>query len=156
MCRILCFVFFAPFAAHGVHEKGDWPWNLKLHGWHDREVAEELGQGWFLNVGPTGIRAQITHEHPEYLTVRYVFRKSPAQGVVSINDVIVGANGKRFNVPHTFGRRGDAKNAGWAGPMTEMAEQIEESQGAEGKLELIVWSGENRSNCLFLSLLIPL
>ncbi len=32
-----------------VNEKGDWPWNLKLNGWQDREVAEELGTGWFLN-----------------------------------------------------------------------------------------------------------
>ena len=124
--------------ASAVHEKGDWPWNLKLHGWHDREVAEELGVGWFLNVGPTGIRAQITHEQPKYLTVKYVFKKSPAAGLVAIGDVIVGANGKRMNVEHQFGRRGDP---GWDGPMTEMAKLIEDSQGADGSLELIVWPG---------------
>jgi len=125
-------------SAFAVNEKGEWPWNLKLHGWHDREVSEELGTGWFLNVGPTGIRARITHENPKYLTVKYVFKKSPAAGLVAINDVIVGANGKKMDVEHKFGRRGDK---GWDGPMVEMAKLIEDSQGAEGNLELIVWPG---------------
>lgn len=145
LLRIFSILLPAAVPALAVNEKGDWPWNLKLHGWHDREVAEELGQGWFLNVGPTGIRIQITHENPQYLTVRYVFKKSPAHGVVAINDIIVGANGKKFTEPHTFGRRGAAKKSGWEGPMTDMAMQIEESQGAEGKLELIVWPGGDKS-----------
>lgn len=91
-------------AAFAVNEKGEWPWNEKLHGWHDREVAEALGTGWFLNVGPTGLRARITHEHPQYLTIKYVFKKSPAAGLIEINDIIVGANGKKLTVAHTFGR----------------------------------------------------
>ena len=130
--------------AFAVNEKGDgWPWNLKLHGWHDREVAEELGTGWFLNVGPTGIRAQIMPDSPKYLTVKYVFKKSPAFGLVEIGDLIVGANGRKMNVDHKFGRRG---NFSFDGPMAEMAKLIEDSQGAEGKLELIVWPGGNSSN----------
>ena len=131
----------APHTIMAVHEKGDWPWNLKLHGIHDAEVAEELGTGWFLNVGPTGIRARITHEQPKYLTVKYVFKKSPAAGLVGIDDIIVGANGKRMNVEHTFGRRYD----GWEGPMLEMSKLIEDSQGKDGKLELIVWPGGNQA-----------
>ena len=63
-----------------VNEKGEWPWKLKLHGWHDRVVAEDLGAGWFLNAGPTGLRARITHEHPQYLTIKYVFKNPPAHG----------------------------------------------------------------------------
>jgi hypothetical protein len=78
--------------ASAVNEKGDWPWNLKLSGWHDRGIAEELGTGWFLNVGPTGIRARITHENPEYLTVKYVFKKCPAAGLVNIDDTGVRLN----------------------------------------------------------------
>jgi hypothetical protein len=92
--------------AWAVNEKGDWPWNLKLHGWHDRAVAEDLGTGWFLNVGPTGLRAPITHEHPQYLTIKYVFKNSPANGLLKIDDIVVGANGKRLTVAHTFGRSG--------------------------------------------------
>lgn len=130
-------------SALGVNEKGDWPWNLKLNGWHDREVAEELGTGWFLNVGPTGIRARITHEHPEFLTVKYVFKKSPAAGIVAIDDIIVGANGKRFTVAHTFGR-GSRGRGGWEGPMLDMSKLIEDSQGKDGKLELMIWPGGSK------------
>jgi len=137
------FLWVASFVwVSAVNEKGEWPWNLKLHGWHDREVAEELGAGWFMNVGPTGIRARITHENPKYLTVKYVFKESPAAGLLAIDDVIVGANGKKMNVEHKFGRRGDK---GWDGPMVEMSKLIEDSQGAEGKLELIVWPGGDKS-----------
>jgi len=139
-----CLWAFAPGPVHAVHEKGDWPWNLKLHGWHDREVAEELGQGWFLNVGPTGIRARITQEHPKYLTVKYVFKKSPAAGLVRIDDIIVGANGKRMNVAHYFGR-GSRGRGTWEGPMVEMSKLIEDSQGKDGKVEFIVWPGGDKS-----------
>lgn len=124
--------------ASAVNEKGDWPWNEKLHGWQDAEVAEELGTGWFMNVGPTGIRAQITHDHPKFLTVKYVFKKSPASKLVSIGDIIVGANDTRLTVEHRFGRR---KVTGWDGPMLDMSKLIEDSQGKEGKLELIIWPG---------------
>ena len=142
--RFLTLWSFSLIPAHAVNEKGDWPWNLKLNGHHDAEVAEALGTGWFLNVGPTGIRARITHEHPEYLTVKYVFKKSPAAGIVNIGDIIVGANGKKLTVPHTFGR-GSRGRGGWAGPMEDMAKLIEDSQGKDGKLELIIWPGGEKS-----------
>lgn len=121
-----------------VMEKGDWPWNLKLHGWHDRAVAEKLGTGWFLNVGPTGLRARITHEDPKFFTVKFVFENSPAHGLIAEEDLVVGANGKIFTVAHTFGRRNVSN---WEGPMLEMSKHIEDSQGKDGKLELIVWPG---------------
>jgi hypothetical protein len=132
-------------ASFAVHEKSDgWPWNLKLHGHHDAEVAEALGTGWFLNVGPTGIRAQITHDNPKYFTVRYVFKKSPADGKIKINDVIVGANGKVMNVAHYFGR-GSRGRGTWEGPMVEMSKLIEDSQAADGKIQFIVWPGGDKS-----------
>jgi hypothetical protein len=143
-----------PHVAQAVNEKGEWPWNEKLHGWHDREVAEALGAGWFLNVGPTGLRARITHEHPQYLTVKYVFKKSPAHGLIQINDIIVGANGKRLTVPHTFGR-GSRGRSTWDGPMVDMAKLIEDSQGKDGKLDLIVWPGGAKSAEKIVALQIP-
>lgn len=136
----LLFCTLAPGPAPAVNERGDWPWNLKLEGWHDREIAEDLGTGWFLNVGPTGLRARITHDHPAYFTIKYVFRDSPAHGLIEIGDIVTGANGTRLTVPHTFGR-GSRGRAGWDGPMMDMAKLIEASQAADGKLELIVWPG---------------
>ena len=136
----LLLVGISPAPVKAVNERGDWPWNLKLHGWHDREIAEDLGTGWFLNVGPTGLRARITHEHPAYFTIKYVFRDSPAHELIEIGDIVVGANGTRLTVPHTFGR-GSRGRAGWDGPMSDMAKLIEDSQAADGKLDLIVWPG---------------
>ncbi len=137
MGRVLALLGVTLGIGQAVNEKKDgWPWNLKLNGWHDREITEELGTGWFLNVGPTGIRVQITHEHPQFLTTRHVFKNSPAAGLVKAGDVIVGANGIRMDVPHTFGR-----HKGWQGPMIEMSKLIEDSQGKDGKLNLIIWPG---------------
>lgn len=140
--------------ASAVNEKGDWPWNLKLNGWHDRAIAEDLGAGWFLNVGPTGLRARITHEHPEFLTIKYVFKKSPANGLIKIDDIVVGANGKRLTVAHTFGR-GSRGRSTWEGPMVDMSKLIEDSQGKDGKLELIVWPAGNKSAEKTVTLQIP-
>ncbi len=137
-------VAMATARAVNEREGGEWPWNLKLHGHHDAEVAEALGTGWFLNVGPTGIRARIMRDSPKYFTVKYVFRNSPAHGKIGIGDVIVGANGRRMNTEHYFGR-GSRGRSTWDGPMTEMAKLIEDSQGTDGKLEFIVWPGGERS-----------
>ena len=138
------FLAASSLPALAVHERdgGEWPWNLKLHGHHDAELADALGTGWFLNVGPTGIRARITQKQPKYFTVKYVFRNSPAHGKVEIGDVIVGANGTRMNVDHLFGRR---TRGAFQGPMVEMSKLIEDSQAADGKLELIVWPGGDQS-----------
>jgi len=135
-------VCLATGPAWGVHEKADgFPWNLKLHGWHDRAIAEKLGGGWFMNIGPTGLRARITHEHPAFFTIKFVFGNSPAAGKINAGDIVIGANGKIMTVPHRFGRRSPS----WDGPMTAMAQLIEDSQGKKGKLDLIVWPGGDRS-----------
>lgn len=130
-------------SVHAVYEKKDgFPWNLTLQGHHDKPIADALPSGsFFMNVGPTGIRAQITHENPAWFTVKFVFPKSPAAGKIKAGDIILGANGKVMDVPHQFGRR---TVTGWEGPMTEMSKHIEDSQGTEGKLELIVWPGGDR------------
>ena len=140
---VLCLVFcLVTNSAQAVHEKADgFPWNLKLHGWHDRAIAEKLGKGWFLNVGPTGLRARITHEHPAYFTIKFVFDRSPAAGKIAAGDIVVGANGKIMTTPHQFGRR----NPSWRGPMSAMAKLIEDSQSKDGKLNLIVWPGGDKA-----------
>ncbi len=100
-------------------------------------MFDAIGPCWYLPVGPTGIRSQITTEHPQYFTVRYVFKDSPAAGKVKIDDIIVGANGTMLTRPHSF-----AKNSkSWDGPMVDMAKLIEDSQGKDGKLDLIIWPG---------------
>ncbi|MFN3168250.1 MAG: DUF6288 domain-containing protein [Phycisphaeraceae bacterium] len=143
---MICTLLFGllPGSAGAVYEKQDgFPWNLTLHGDHDKPIAEALPNGsFFMNVGPTGIRAQITHAHPAFFTVKFVFDKSPAAGKVKPGDIIVGANGQVMGVPHRFGRR---NVTGWDGPMQEMARLIEDSQGKDGELELIVWPGGERS-----------
>lgn len=139
---LLTFLIVSPAAA--VYEKQDgFPWNLKLHGYHDQPIADKLGEGFFMNVGPTGIRAQITHQHPSAFTVRFVFDKSPAAGKIKAGDVIVGANGFYMTTAHQFGRR---TVTGWDGPMTGMAKLIEDAQGKDGKLELIVWPNGSKKD----------
>jgi hypothetical protein len=118
-------------------ERGDYPWGTDLRSYHDQEMADNLGGvKWLLNLGPTGIRARIYQESPKQLVVKYVFQdaESPAKGLIAIDDVIVGANGKKFTTEHVFGRRG-----GWEGPLMELAAHMEDSQGKDGILSLTVF-----------------
>ena len=130
------------FAVFEKQDGNEFPWGLEVKGWHDRAIVEKLGGGFFMNVGPTGIRARITHEHPKFFTVKFVFENSPAAGKIEAGDIIIGANKKIMDVKHNFAKRG---NLGWEGPMVEMSKLIEESQKADGKLELIVWPQGKRS-----------
>ncbi|MDX1563859.1 MAG: DUF6288 domain-containing protein [Phycisphaeraceae bacterium] len=125
--------------AGAVYEKGDgsFPWDMTYRSRHDQPITDKLGKGFFLNIGPTGLRARITHKHPAYFTIKFVFDKSPAAGKIKAGDIVIGANGRIMKTPHYFGRR----RATWKGPMTEMAALIEDAQGRDGKLELIVWPG---------------
>jgi len=136
-------------SAQAIMERGDYPWKSKLRSWYDKEMKGCL-KGfdevpWLLNLGPTGIRARIYADKPTQLVVKYVFQdeKSPARGKIKAEDVIVGANGRKFTTSHIFGRTGRARNAGWGGPMMELAHHIEDSQGEDGKLYLNVWAGGN-------------
>lgn len=141
---LLAAVCFPLSQAFAIFEKGDnWPWKVKVHSWQEADMQQKLGDCWYLNVGPTGIRAQITHENPCYFTVRYVFAKSPADGKIKPDDIIVGANGKMLERPHQFGR---LRVAGWDGPLVDMAELIEDSQGKDGKLDLMVWPGGKKGD----------
>ena len=127
--------------ASSVMERGEYPWNVVLKSTEDEEMRKTLGTiPWLLNLGPTGIRARIYPDKPKHLVVKYVFqdKDSPAKDLIKIGDVIVGANGKKFKTSHRFGRNLSG-GGGWDGPMMELAGHIEDSQGNDGKLELIVY-----------------
>jgi hypothetical protein len=134
--------------AAAIFEKDGYPWNVSLRSHHDQELTNALPDGnWLLNLGPTGIRARIFPERPDLLVVKYVFQDalSPAKGKVNIDDIIVGANGRKFTTAHRFGRRLKG-GGGWDGPLMELAYHIEDSQGSpDGMLRLIVWPKANPS-----------
>ena len=98
-----------------------------------------------MNLGPTGIRAKIDPDLPKTFKVMFVFQdsKSPAKGKVKIGDHIIGANGKPFKDPHRFHRKKGGR--GWPGPPYELAHAIEDSQGRDGKLDLMIHEGGNKS-----------
>ena len=75
----------------------------------------------------------------------YVFQddKSPAKGLINKGDIIIGANGNEFQDPHGFDRKEGGR--GWPGPPYELSKALEDSQGKDGKLSLIVWpKGRNK------------
>ena len=136
MHLILCFLTLSTaLSAYGINQRGERPWNTELRSYYD----DALGfRRWFLNLGPTGIRARITPENPDRFLVEHVFQdeKSPARGLVEKGDVIIGANGTPFETTHRFGRRSNKR--GWDGPMNELAGHIEDSQGENGVLALMI------------------
>jgi hypothetical protein len=119
----------------------DLPYSQSMSHPADKPLSDKYGDKcFFFNLGPTGIRARINTDAPMHLEVKYVFQdsRSPAAGKVDIGDVIVGANGKLFKTPAVFHRKKGARGVKGAGPMLDMAVAIEDSQGRDGRLELIV------------------
>ncbi len=114
----------------GDEYKNDARWTQeKPHG--DPQVG-----GMYMNLGPTGIRAQLRELAFE---VKYVFPDSPAAGLVQPGDLIVGVNARPFSTPHTFGFDWDkAAKTGYQGPMMDFGNAIEESEGKEGVLTLAI------------------
>lgn len=148
--NLLSFIllFFLCQKSSAIMERGDYPWGTDLRSHLDQEMADKLGGvKWLLNLGPTGVRARIYPDKPKQLVVKYVFQdtKSPAKGLVEIEDVIVGANGKRFSTGHRFGRNLPG-GGGWDGPMMELAGHIEDSQGKDGVLTLTIWPQAESAN----------
>lgn len=134
-------------SSQAIMERGDHPWNTNLRSFYDDEMKSVYTfVPWLLNLGPTGIRARIYPDRANLLVVKYVFQdaRSPARGKVEIEDVIAGANGKLFTTFHRFGRRLPG-GGGWDGPMMELARHIEDSQGKDGVLNLVVWPKGDRS-----------
>ena len=84
--------------------------------------------GWFINLGVTGARGKMTPEAPRVMEVAYVFKGTPADGVLQVGDQITGANGKRFREDHKFGYGMD--KFGYEGPMMDIGNWRETSSSA--------------------------
>ena len=92
--------------------------------------------GFLVNMGPTGARGILNERS---YTVKYIFAKSPAEGLLELDDKVYGANGKKFS-EHTFG--GASIQNGLEGPLQDLGLAIEDSEGEDGLLELMVRRGE--------------
>jgi len=109
------------------------PWKQRAEEGPDAQVP-----GWYYNLGVTGLRAELVASEPTALVVRYVFPGSIASGQVEAGDVIVGAGGRPFLVPH---RNGYGEEVfGGHGPIMDFADALEACQAkkADGRLKLAV------------------
>jgi hypothetical protein len=89
--------------------------------------------GFLVNMGPTGARGILKARS---YVVKYIFPKSPAAGVLQLDDEVVGANGTKFS-EHTFG----GNKHGLEGPLQDLGLAIEDSEGGDGVLRLMVKRG---------------
>jgi hypothetical protein len=96
----------------------------------DKEVP-----GFLVNLGPTGARAVLKESS---FVVKHVFSGSPADKQLEIDDEITGANGRAFT-KHTFGKfYGMGYEVGYEGPIMDLGNAIEDSEGRDGILKLDV------------------
>jgi hypothetical protein len=118
------------------HDDGR-PWKNRARKGPDAEV-----EGWYYNLGITGLRAELMKDEPCHLLVKHVFDGSPAHGRMKTGDVIVGAGGRPFRTPHRNGYGMEV--FGPQGPIEDFAEALERAQGvkAKGELKLIVRRGD--------------
>ncbi len=109
-------------------------WNEPIKEGPDKEVP-----GYLVNLGPTGARGTMENKS---FTVKYIFKGSPADGLILLDDVITGVNGKAFEVEHRFGnhmvRMKEFPEIGYEGPIMDFGNAIEDSEGKDGKLTLSV------------------
>ncbi len=103
-------------------------WEKRVESGPDREVP-----GFLVNLGPTGARAVLTEKT---FVVRYVFKSSPADGRLRLNDVVTGVAGRPFS-SHTFG----GEPHGYEGPILDLGEAIERAEGKDGRLVLNILRG---------------
>lgn len=96
--------------------------------------------GFLVNLGPTGARAILKETS---FVVKHVFPGSPSDGRLHLDDEITGVNGKPFS-KHTFGKfYGMEPGAGYEGPIMDMGNAIEDSEGKDGTLSLdVIRSGQ--------------
>ncbi len=110
------------------------PWQQRATHGPDAEVP-----GWYYNLGVTGLRAELVSDQPKALVIRHIFNNTPGANIIKVGDIITGAGGKAFVNPHRNGY-GEAVFGGH-GPVSEMAQALEECQGPNGngqlQLELI-------------------
>ncbi|MBI3857196.1 MAG: hypothetical protein HY293_16035, partial [Planctomycetes bacterium] len=94
----------------------------------DKEVP-----GFLVNLGPTGARAILTETT---FIVKHLFKGSPADGRLRLDDVITGVFGRPFS-SHSFG----GSPHGYEGPLMDLGLGIEKAEGKDGKLVLNVSRG---------------
>ena len=127
-CWVIAFSLWAAGDAVAIKNEGNQDrWSKPCTMGPDAEVP-----GFLINMGPTGARGELKARS---YVVKYVFRNSPAAGVLEIDDEVYGANGKKFS-EHTFG--GTNINIGLEGPLQDLGLAIEDSEGQDGVLELMV------------------
>ena len=111
-----------------LNEDNQGRWSKPAERGPDAEVP-----GFLVNMGPTGARGVLKERS---FVVKHIFRKSPAHGVLQLDDEVTGANGKSFSA-HTFG----GGNHGIEGPIQDLGLAIEDSEGGDGVLKLSVRRG---------------
>ncbi len=125
------------------NDKGG-PWNRRASRGPDAEV-----DGWYYNLGITGIRVMLIKGAPRHLLVKHVFDDTPAAKKVQVGDILIGAGGKRFQTEHRDGYGMD--KFGPDGPLFDFAVALEKSQDRQprketGKLEVsLMRGGKKRS-----------
>ena len=143
---VVCLIMLSTQSLYALHQGGnDLPYGQRMGHPLDAPVNEALGKRAFMmNLGPTGIRADIMPAYPKEFKVKFVFQDShsPAKGLIKPGDHIIGAGGKKFKNPHGFHRKRGGR--GWPGPPFELAHAIEAAQGSDGKLTLIVLEGGSK------------
>ena len=102
------------------------PWNQRASAGPDAEV-----DGWYYNLGVTGLRVQLVADAPRHLLVKHVFEGTPAHRKVQVGDVITGAGGAPFETEHRNGYGMDV--FGPDGPILETARALEACVGEEGE-----------------------
>ena len=107
------------------------PWKNRANGGPDREV-----DGWYYNLGVTGMRAELSASRPKHLLIRHVFAGSPADKQIQAGDYIVGVSGKAFETEHQNGY-GEAV-FGAKGPILDFANALESAQSISGKGQLTI------------------
>ena len=127
---ILGSVLFFGSTAHAIRDKtnqGRWT-KPTVNNLPDKEVP-----GFLVNLGPTGARAILTEKT---FLIKYIFKGSPAEGRLRLDDVVTGTFGKPFS-EHTFG----GSPHGYEGPIMDLGLGIEKAEGKDGKLILNVSRG---------------
>ncbi len=116
------------------HKDGN-PWKQKANKGPDSKV-----DGWYYNLGITGIRVQLLGDNPKALLVKYVFERTPSAGRIKVGDLLVGTGNKRFGTEHINGY-GIGK-FGADGPISEFARALEASQREKKSLIVMVKRGK--------------
>ncbi len=117
-------------SAHAIKDRenqGRWT-KPTVNNLPDKEVP-----GFLVNLGPSGARAVLTDKT---FVIKHIFRESPAEGRLKLDDTVTGAFGKPFGT-HTFG----GSPHGYEGPIMDLGLAIEKAEGKDGKLVLNVSRG---------------